>query len=120
MAGGAGLRTLACLLRGCHDAVAGFRPPGELAWFTGETGVGDDQVICHGDFGPWNIVWRGACPIGILDRGYTRPAHRMHDIACALEYAAPFRDDADACAGCAVPSRPAGATGWRNSPPPTA
>lgn len=69
VAGGAGLRTLARLLCGCHDAVAGFGPPGELAWFTGETGVGDDQVICHGDFGPWNIVWRCACPVGILDRG---------------------------------------------------
>ncbi|MFI0446640.1 phosphotransferase [Actinomadura sp. 6N118] len=90
-----GLMTFARLLRDYHDAVADFRPPDELTWFTGESGPGDDQVICHGDFGPWNIVWRGARPVGILDWDYVRPAHRMHDIAYALEYVAPFRDDAE-------------------------
>ncbi|GAA4301232.1 aminoglycoside phosphotransferase family protein [Actinomadura luteofluorescens] len=91
----AGLKTFARLLHDYHDAVADFRPPDELAWFTGESGLGDDQVICHGDFGPWNIVWRGARPVGILDWDYARPADRMHDIAYALEYVAPFRDDAE-------------------------
>ncbi|GLY86627.1 aminoglycoside phosphotransferase family protein [Actinoallomurus iriomotensis] len=91
----AGLKTFARLLREYHDAVAGFRPPDELTWFTGERGLGDDEVICHGDFGPWNIVWRGTRPAGILDWDYARPTHRMHDIAYALEYVAPFRDDAE-------------------------
>jgi aminoglycoside phosphotransferase (APT) family kinase protein len=34
--------------------------------------------------------------VGILDWGYARPASRLHDVAYALEYVAPFRDDAEA------------------------
>lgn len=91
----AGLMAFARLLRDYHDAVAGFRPPDELRWFTGETGPREDEVICHGDFGPWNIVWRGERPVGILDWDYARPADRMHDLAYALEYVAPFQNDAE-------------------------
>ncbi|MGV9364612.1 phosphotransferase [Amycolatopsis sp. NPDC003731] len=65
-------------------------PASGLTWFTG-TG----EVVCHGDFGPWNVVWRGGQPVGILDWDYARPAPRLHDVAYALEYVAPFRDDAD-------------------------
>src|SRR5512139_3875114 len=88
----AGLKSFARLLRDYHNAVAGFRPPDGLTWFTGHSRPVDDQVICHGDFGPWNTVWRDARPVGILDWDYARPAHRMHDIAYALVYVAPFRD----------------------------
>ncbi|WP_460334687.1 aminoglycoside phosphotransferase family protein [Actinoallomurus acanthiterrae] len=91
----AGLMAFACLLRHYHDAVAGFRPSEEVGWFTGETGLGDDEVICHGDFGPWNVVWRGERPVGILDWDYARPADRMYDLAYALQYVTPFRDDAE-------------------------
>ncbi|MEU2390837.1 hypothetical protein [Streptomyces sp. NPDC007369] len=24
-------------------------------------------MICHGDFGPWNVVWQGHQPVGIID-----------------------------------------------------
>jgi aminoglycoside phosphotransferase (APT) family kinase protein len=57
--------------------------------------VGGDEVVCHGDFGPWNTVWRGERPIGLIDWDHARPAPRLHDIAYALEYTAPFRDDAE-------------------------
>ncbi|WP_410587018.1 aminoglycoside phosphotransferase family protein [Amycolatopsis sp. lyj-23] len=93
--GDAGLTAFARLLRDYHDAVAGFRPPADLAWFTGATAIGDDEVICHGDFGPWNTVWRGDRPVGILDWDYARPGARLHDVAYALEYVAPFRDDTE-------------------------
>ncbi|MFJ9576259.1 phosphotransferase [Streptomyces sp. NPDC101191] len=52
-------------------------------------------MICHGDFGPWNVVWQGLQPVGIIDGDYARPAPRMHDAAHALESVAPFRDDAE-------------------------
>ncbi|UED88696.1 aminoglycoside phosphotransferase family protein [Streptomyces profundus] len=88
-----GLRAFARLLRAYHDAVAAFRPPPELAWCTGRAGLREGEVICHGDFGPWNVVWDGADPVGLLDWDYARPAAPAHDVAYALEYAAPFRDD---------------------------
>ncbi|MEU4246059.1 aminoglycoside phosphotransferase family protein [Amycolatopsis sp. NPDC026612] len=93
--GEAGLAAFARLLRDYHDAVAGFRPAADLTWCTGTTAIGDGEVICHGDFGPWNTVWRGERPVGILDWDYARPAARIHDVAYALEYVAPFRDDAE-------------------------
>lgn len=89
----AGLTRFARLLRDYHDAVAGFRPDEGLKWSTGESG--SDEVICHGDFGPWNVVWQGERPTGILDWDYARPGTRIHDVAYALEYVAPFRDDAE-------------------------
>ncbi len=93
--GDAGLIAFARLLRAYHEAVADFRPPADLAWYTGEAGARDGAVVCHGDFGPWNVVWQDARPAGILDWDYARPADRLHDVAYALEYAAPFRDGAE-------------------------
>ncbi|MGW3115798.1 hypothetical protein ACWDBW_01390 [Streptomyces sp. NPDC001107] len=33
--------------------------------------------------------------MGIIDWDFARPAPRLHDVAYALEYVAPFRDDAE-------------------------
>ena len=102
----AGLIRFARLLRDYHDAVAGFRLPAGLAWFTGGAGPADGELVCHGDFGPWNVVWNGPAPVGILDWDYARPAPPEHDIAYALEYAAPFRDDAECLRWLAYPRPP--------------
>ncbi|WP_406841565.1 aminoglycoside phosphotransferase family protein (plasmid) [Streptomyces sp. AHU1] len=91
-----GLIAFARLLREYHDAVAGYRPPGTTCWSTKTAGPVGEEVICHGDFGPWNVVWCGIQPIGILDWDHARPAQRLHDVGYALEYTAPFRDD-DEC-----------------------
>ncbi|TDC02060.1 aminoglycoside phosphotransferase family protein [Nonomuraea longispora] len=95
VAGDTGPATCAALLRDYHDAVAGFDPPPELVWHTGQRGLDGAELVCHGDFGPWNIVWQGDAPVGILDWDYARPADRLHDVAYALEHLAPFRDDAE-------------------------
>ncbi|WP_086837794.1 aminoglycoside phosphotransferase family protein [Amycolatopsis kentuckyensis] len=104
--GEAGLAAFARFLRDYHDAVAGFRPAADLTWFTGTAGVGADEVVCHGDFGPWNTVWRGERPVGLLDWDYARPAPRIHDVAYALEYVAPFRDDAECLRSLRYPAPP--------------
>jgi aminoglycoside phosphotransferase (APT) family kinase protein len=36
---------------------------------------------------------RGSRPVGILDWDYAWPAPPVHDVAYALEYVTPFRDD---------------------------
>ncbi|MFD9701771.1 aminoglycoside phosphotransferase family protein [Lentzea sp. NPDC059081] len=102
----AGLTRFARLLRDYHDAVAGFVPSDDLGWFTGDTGLSGHEVICHGDFGPWNVVWRGERPVGVIDWDYARPASRLHDVAYALEYVAPFRDDAECLRALRYPAPP--------------
>lgn len=53
------------LLRRYHDAFVG-------------------GVICHGDFGPWNLVWRDGLPIGVIDFDDVRRAAASEDVAYAL------------------------------------
>ncbi|MBV9794788.1 MAG: phosphotransferase [Actinobacteria bacterium] len=88
-----GLRRWARFLRRYHDAVAGYRPPPASRWSSGPGTCAAGEIICHGDFGPWNGVWRGDDPVGLIDFDQARPASPWFDIAYALEYAAPFRDD---------------------------
>jgi hypothetical protein len=54
-----GLVAMARLLREYHEAVRGFRPSPEARWATDRGPVGAGELICHGDFGPWNLVWQG-------------------------------------------------------------
>jgi aminoglycoside phosphotransferase (APT) family kinase protein len=82
------------MLRTYHDVVASWKPAQDPVWFTGQIGTGSDgDVVCHGDFAPWNIVWRGTTPVGLLDWEYANLAPPQQDVAYALEYIAPFRDD---------------------------
>ncbi len=91
----AGLRAWAAFLRRYHDAVASYRPPRDGIWSSGSGGCGQGEIVCHGDFGPWNGVWRHGEIVGLLDFDHARPAPPLFDVAYALEYAAPFRDDAE-------------------------
>jgi len=55
-----------------------------------------DELICHGDFGPWNVVWDGMTPVGLVDFDFAYPGDALDDVAYDLEYVAPFREDAHA------------------------
>jgi hypothetical protein len=81
------------LLRRYHDAVAGWQPEVPPLWFDGQVGTGDgDRLVCHGDVGPWNLVWRDGALVGLIDWEYATVGTRREDIAYALHYLAPFRD----------------------------
>ena len=43
-----------------------------------------DDVICHGDFGPWNVVWRDGLPAGVIDFDAVHPGEPEEDVAYAL------------------------------------
>ncbi|NGN64773.1 aminoglycoside phosphotransferase family protein [Streptomyces sp. A7024] len=101
-----GLSAYARLLREFHDATADFTPPDDAAWADGPIAPGEGQVICHGDFGPWNVVWQGNRPVGIIDWDFARPGARMHDVAYALQYVTPFRDDAECLRWLRYPAPP--------------
>ena len=87
-----GLRRFAALLREYHEAVRDFRPSPDAEWALGPSEP--REVVCHNDFGPWNLVYDGDAPVGILDWDFAAPGPCRNDLAYALEYAVPFRDDA--------------------------
>ena len=90
-----GLGSAARLLRRIHDASAGWQPPRD-AVFDAPPVQGDADVYCHGDPGPWNFVWRDGEAVALLDWDYLHPGPRLGDVAYALLWFAPMRDD-DAC-----------------------
>jgi hypothetical protein len=88
-----GLANFAKLLKSYHEAIAGYRPRNDATWAYSPNQLKPGEIMCHGDFGPWNIAWDGDKPVGILDWDFVLPAKPEHDIFYALEYSAPFRDD---------------------------
>ena len=60
------------LLRRFHDATAGS----DLA--------AGEEVVCHGDFGPWNLIWVGDGPVSIIDFDNAAPSRRLDDVGYAV------------------------------------
>lgn len=89
----AGLRRWGRFLRQYHDAIADYRPPPDSAWSSGTGTCLAGELMCHGDFGPWNGVWQGDDIVGLIDWDHARPASPLFDIAYGIEFTAPFRDD---------------------------
>lgn len=76
------------LLRRIHDATAEVA----AAWLTGwqaprRTPV---EVICHGDFAPYNCVFAGERLVGVIDFDHAHPGSRHWDLAYALYRFAPL------------------------------
>src|ERR1700758_5399 len=70
---------LGLLLRRFHDATISFSLPKHLVW---QNSVGrTSEVICHGDLGPYNIIFRNGAPIGLIDFERATPGPRVWDIA---------------------------------------
>jgi len=88
-----GLHKFAKLLREYHQVIADFKPEENAEWACAMGAPKPGEIMCHGDFGPWNIVWQGDDPVGIVDWDLVVPAPPRFDLLYALEYSAPFRDD---------------------------
>jgi mutator protein MutT len=73
-------------LRRYHDTVAGFRAPGVTRWRFGDAPLGDDEIICHHDVSPYNLVV-GFDAAGdpqlrcVIDWDVTGPAQPIDDLA---------------------------------------
>jgi len=78
----AALRAAARLLRRLHDASARFSPV-STGYRLHPHGPAPGEVICHGDLGPWNTVYRDGLPVGFIDWDSAGPASPLTDLAAA-------------------------------------
>lgn len=84
------LTSSAKLLRAYHDASERFVTPesGSLPWqLPARVPM---EVICHGDYAPYNVVLQGTQVVGIIDFDTAHPGPRTWDIAYALYRWAPL------------------------------
>ena len=84
------LVSAARLLRAYHEATRAFlaQNPESHTWLLpSRTPI---EVICHGDFAPYNLVLNGRQAVGIIDFDTAHPGPRIWDIAYALYRWAPF------------------------------
>ena len=91
------------LLRRYHDATAGFQPasgPWQLPAHEPR------EVICHNDAAPYNLVFRGREPYGLIDFETASPGPRAWDLAYTAYRLVPLAAPGN-------PDLPASSTGER-------
>jgi phosphotransferase family enzyme len=82
------LFSAAKLLRQLHDCSVDFIPNRMTGWmFPAREPV---EVICHGDFAPYNCVFSNDEAVGIIDFDTAHPGSRRWDLAYALYRFAPM------------------------------
>ena len=88
-----GLRAYARLLRRYHDAVRTYLPPPDAIWSRTTGAPGPGELVCHGDCGPWNVVWRDGDPVALVDFDHARPgvAARRRRVRARVQRALPRR-----------------------------
>lgn len=90
------LAALAVLLRRMHDAQQGFVGPPD--WHEEQLlvppGVGrHDDVVCHNDIFPPNVILRDGLPVALIDWDFAGPAPRLYDVASAANFWVPLQPD---------------------------
>jgi hypothetical protein len=95
------------MLRAYHEAVATFRPSEPRAWRFTEGRVGADEVICHNDVAPYNIVVDKGEVVGLIDWDLAGPSAPEDDLAFAAWTFAPITTKRHAEA-LAAPADPVG------------
>src|SRR5260370_40819403 len=81
---------LSLLLRRFHDATMGFSLSGDVRWHNSQGHSG--SVVCHGDAGPYNTIFRDGAPVAFIDFERAAPGPRIWDIAFVIYRYAPLCD----------------------------
>jgi Ser/Thr protein kinase RdoA (MazF antagonist) len=86
-----GLAVLGRFIRRFHDAAATFVPEPDALYRIGPATPAAGEIVCHGDLGFWNTVWRGDELVGLIDWDFAEPAPPLYDLALATMSVVPFR-----------------------------
>lgn len=78
----AALAAVGRLVRRLHEASRGFAPHHVGYRFHPHPPL-PDELICHGDLGPWNTVYRDGLPVAFIDWDAAGPREPLVDLAAA-------------------------------------
>jgi hypothetical protein len=77
------------------EASASFVPPDNAVWRQHTCpSLGGDEIVCHGDVGPHNTVYRGGVPVAFIDWDQVRPNHPLVEFGNAAWHFVPLGNDA--------------------------
>jgi len=82
------------LLRRFHDAAAGFRPTRPVWMRHAWPDLLDGEVVCHGDIGRHNTVYRDGLPVAFIDWDTIRPDLPLVEFGAAAWKYVPLGTDA--------------------------
>ncbi len=85
----AGVRQCGAFLGQLHAITTSFPQADDDCWRIRASG----PVICHGDLGPWNTVWREDRLVGVIDWDFARPDDPLLDVARSMLYTVPLMHD---------------------------
>ena len=89
------LVAVALLIRNLHEAAVGFHPS-RPAWRMHDRPMAAGEIVCHGDLGPWNTVYRDGLPVALIDWDSAKPDHPFLDLASAAWSYIPLASTEDA------------------------
>ena len=81
------------LIRSLHDAAADFVPDDPIWREHAYPPVGG-EIVCHGDLGPHNTVYRDGEPVAFVDWDGARPDDPLLELGHAAWWFVPLADDA--------------------------
>jgi Phosphotransferase enzyme family len=87
------LERVARTLRAYHDATVGFAEQPEAVWQWPANEPA--EVICHNDFGPYNLMFEGEELTGVIDFDLASPGPRVLDMGYAAYRFVPLTDPAN-------------------------
>jgi hypothetical protein len=85
-----GMAAVGELLAALRRASRHFAPPPGLVWRGGPAALEDGQVICHGDIGHGNLVWRDDGSPALIDWEFAHPGPPLRDLAEAACWLVPL------------------------------
>ncbi|GIF75040.1 phosphotransferase [Asanoa siamensis] len=80
------------LVRRLHGASRGFTPR-RVDYRFHPHPPRDGELVCHGDLGPWNTVYRAGLPVAFIDWDAAGPREPLVDLAAAAKAFVPLEPD---------------------------